>query len=188
MPPMGTTNAHTKRQNLSSLLILSQNPQTREEGGGKHHLICSSVDGAESVTAGTLFFLKYETYRLSKALCISFRMETPQTIPAASNDEGREPIPEGFEIIDSTLLFCRKCPRISKSLQVYLLNLHAEEIIWRDISVMRKGVLHPTLLLQRLTKRRARIMGLDIGDRYVGIAVSDDGNRVANGLPTIQRK
>ncbi|GAB5365311.1 hypothetical protein AAMO2058_001046700 [Amorphochlora amoebiformis] len=53
---------------------------------------------------------------------------------------------------------------------------------------MRKGVLHPTLLLQRLTKRRARIMGLDIGDRYVGIAVSDDGNRVANGLPTIQRK
>ncbi|MFC1805701.1 Holliday junction resolvase RuvX [Planctomycetota bacterium] len=33
-----------------------------------------------------------------------------------------------------------------------------------------------------------RILGIDYGDRRVGLAVSDDGGLIASGLPTFQRK
>jgi len=33
-----------------------------------------------------------------------------------------------------------------------------------------------------------RILGIDYGDRRIGLALSDDGEKIATGLPTLERK
>ena len=34
----------------------------------------------------------------------------------------------------------------------------------------------------------ARSLGLDIGERYIGVAVSDEGGLISEGIKTIKRK
>ncbi|KAH7513939.1 uncharacterized protein LOC107429885 [Ziziphus jujuba] len=43
-------------------------------------------------------------------------------------------------------------------------------------------------LLESNAKKRGRLLGLDVGERYVGLAVSDRQNRIASPLSVILRK
>eukprot|EP00466_Bigelowiella_natans_P003920 jgi/Bigna1/131466/aug1.14_g6174 len=53
---------------------------------------------------------------------------------------------------------------------------------------LRPSVIHPTKLIRALSSRRWRFLGLDVGDRTVGLALSDDGNMMSSPLTTIYRK
>lgn len=46
----------------------------------------------------------------------------------------------------------------------------------------------PLILFQELVKSRGRLLGLDVGDKYVGLAVSDLDNKIASPLSVLLRK
>ncbi|VFQ85845.1 unnamed protein product [Cuscuta campestris] len=46
----------------------------------------------------------------------------------------------------------------------------------------------PLTLFQELVKSRGRLLGLDVGDKYVGLAVSDLDNTLASPLSVLVRK
>lgn len=43
-------------------------------------------------------------------------------------------------------------------------------------------------LLKRNARERGRLLGLDVGDKYVGLAVSDPDNKIASPLSVLIRK
>lgn len=43
-------------------------------------------------------------------------------------------------------------------------------------------------LLMAHTKKKGRLLGLDVGDKYVGLAVSDSSNKIASPLSVLLRK
>uniref|UniRef100_A0A7S2X6F2 YqgF/RNase H-like domain-containing protein n=1 Tax=Lotharella oceanica TaxID=641309 RepID=A0A7S2X6F2_9EUKA len=47
--------------------------------------------------------------------------------------------------------------------------------------------IRPSRLLRVLSQRGGRVMGLDVGDRFVGVAVSDESNTVARGIKTLEK-
>ena len=54
--------------------------------------------------------------------------------------------------------------------------------------VRKMGEPAPELFIERLRQSGGRILGLDVGDRFVGVAVSDAGVRVANPVGVVARK